>query len=305
MGGASSIPSTNYRVMSLEQDAKLAHTLIVARERLLKLRAPAQSVSCSDMFIDSTFLLELPSSLEPPASGTSIEWLRPPQIHPQLSLFGSDGPLVDDVWQGELGDCYLLSVLCMLVSRSPDSIRDLFVHPSDTSHLSLDGRYILRFYVDGALQDVEIDDRLPCLTAPSMVTRPVFAKTCSYPEAQAGIAGKVWVCLVEKAYSKLFGEGRYGGIVPGKLADAAIDLSGGIVEKRHPQKAARAAKKKAAGKSTEQQCAFFDEIFRARADGAMLAASASTPEARKRTAGIIPDHVCETMHGFPTCTTPG
>jgi hypothetical protein len=57
-------------------------------------------------------------------------------------LFASSGPSMNDVNQGYLGDCYLLSSLAEVAKQNPDIIHSMFTDNGN-------GTYGVRFYVDG------------------------------------------------------------------------------------------------------------------------------------------------------------
>ena len=239
-------------------------------------------------FVDAHFAHTLPSTLHPPGPGTSIEWLRPVEIDPDACLFGPGGPHSNDVWQGELGDCYLLTGLTSLASQAPGRVRALFedyssagATPQSYTRLAANGRYCIRFFRDGAWHSTIIDDLLPCLVVQkSGARRPLFAKGAPDGGHAGGRPSAFWAPLVEKAYAKTFGEGAYAGIVPGKIGDAMVDLTGGCVLHEHPQR------------DKKPKAPFFERAAHALADGALLATSASTPEAQKsaRQHGLMSGH---------------
>lgn len=55
------------------------------------------------------------------------------------------------------------------------------------------GFYVLKFYTNGKLNYVVIDDYIPC---DSSSNQPIFA----FP-----VGNKLWVLLIEKAWAKIFG----------------------------------------------------------------------------------------------------
>jgi len=138
------------------------------------------------------------------------EWLRPHEItnSPQLFL---DGSSAGDVCQGGLGDCYLMSALAIIASR-PDILDYIFTEKP--KYPIKRGRYVVRFFKEGAWVDIEIDDRLPC----DKNRKLVFAH-CSNPN-------EMWVPILEKSYAKLFGS--YKALEAGQTKDPLVDFTGGV-----------------------------------------------------------------------------
>ena len=241
--------------------------------------APPQLVRQST-FHDHGFAFQLPANLKDAGPGGSFQWLRPIEIDPQACLFGADGPLADDIWQGELGDCYLLTTMTVIAARVPHRIIALFPHHTSGNNLAASGRYEVAFQRDGVWSTTEIDDFLPCLVLPNGARRPLFAAGAPVGGHAGGRRTAFWAPLVEKAYAKVFGAGAYVGLVPGKLGDALIDLTCGVVSHMHPQ----------AQKQKPQL--FFEQAQAALAEGALLATSASSKEALKsgRSHGLMTNH---------------
>jgi len=106
-------------------------------------------------------------------------------------LWGPDGPLPDDIRQGDLGDCWLLAVLAGAASVDPDSIRRMIQrNPDGTFTVTFaDGE---RVTVDGEVRD------------------------------SGGHA--LWVSIIEKAYAQR--EGGYDEIDGGNANEAFDDLFG-------------------------------------------------------------------------------
>lgn len=74
---------------------------------------------------------------------------------PNCSVCANVDP--SDVQQGELADCYFLSVLNVLAER-PSIVHSLFL----TTELTNESVYALRFYVKGIWRTVIINDFIPC-----------------------------------------------------------------------------------------------------------------------------------------------
>ena len=300
---------------SVEHKAAVLRKVLYAREELLALRdlVPHAPIKHDGpLFCDPGFPLVLPQdktrNLDP---GVTIKWLRPLEIMPTATLFAAAGPSACEVWQGELGDCYLLGALSALAAGAPDAVRSLFISPKHT--LAPDGCCKIQLFANSEWHVVIIDDRLPCLVTSNGIARPMFCKPTSLEDQkrllQSGGSTPVpfWAALLEKAYAKLFGHGEYSSIVPGNLSDALIDLSGGFTMRMHPHAAANGmssfaavptTKPKKGNKQTkpslaERQAAFFDRACRAHEEGDVLCAYVGlTPEGRKaaKKANLLTDH---------------
>ena len=101
-------------------------------------------------------------------------------------LFGANGPSMNDIDQGDLGDCYFLSSLAEVAQQNPDIISSMFTSNGN-------GTYGVRFYVDGAAEYVTVNNSL----------------------ADGGnifnYGPDIWASLAEKAYAQL----QTGGAVTG------------------------------------------------------------------------------------------
>lgn len=111
-----------------------------------------------------------------------------------------------DVKQGNLGNCYFLSVLSGLAEQ-PKLIRRLFV----SNETNAFGCYCIWLCYDGEWTQIIIDDQIPCMQE----TGPCFSRTDG---------NELWVTLIEKAYAKIFG--AYDKIESGLSGHAMRDLTG-------------------------------------------------------------------------------
>jgi hypothetical protein len=118
--------------------------------------------------------------------------------HPQTSsayayasgqLFGSKGPRYQDVRQGELGDCWLMSALGEIALRAPQDLRKMFIYNGDQT-------WTVRFYVNGQPTYVTVDRYLPTNGAGQFVYANLGQSVNNPKEA-------LWVALAEKAYAQL------------------------------------------------------------------------------------------------------
>ena len=114
---------------------------------------------------------------------------------------------MDDVIQGQLGDCYFLSSVTNL-SKFPGLIRKMF----KTETTNKDGFYEIIFIIDGKPQIVIVDDYLP---VNKKNKRPVYAQSKG---------NEIWVMLLEKAWAKV--NGGYANIISGLPSEAIEFLTG-------------------------------------------------------------------------------
>ena len=93
-------------------------------------------------------------------------------------LFGANGPSMNDINQGDLGDCYVMASLAEVAEQNPDIISSMFTSNGN-------GTYGVCFYVDGTAEYVTVNNLL----------------------ADGGSifnsASDIWACLAEKAYAQL------------------------------------------------------------------------------------------------------
>lgn len=113
--------------------------------------------------------------------------------------------LTEDVKQGELGDCYFLSVLAAL-AEDPRRIRDLFPNVE----VSKNGCYIIKCYIHGEPREIVIDDHFPC----KEVNGEMYLAFSHINEKTQN----VWPLLLEKAWAKI--NLNYENIIAGNASEA-------------------------------------------------------------------------------------
>jgi hypothetical protein len=137
----------------------------------------------------------------------NIVWIRASEC-PGASLLGAKiAP--EDVLEGELDDCYLVSALTLLALQ-PSLVRSLFNLAASNKE---EGRYCVCLWRQGERLEIQVDDRIPCHVS---TRTPVFARC-------RGATG-FWVQIVEKAFAKLYGS--YSSLAGGNTAEALHDLTG-------------------------------------------------------------------------------
>ena len=125
----------------------------------------------------------------------------------KLNVFKDTRDLPSDVVQGELGDCYFLSVLAAF-AEEPKIIADLI----DPKGKGSDGAFTANVIIHGEPVTVVVDDEFPVANDIKL--------------AFAGInenSGNIWPLILEKAWAKC--NKSYEDIIPGNSADAFEFLS--------------------------------------------------------------------------------
>ncbi|KAM9127139.1 calpain-10 isoform 3-T4 [Pangshura tecta] len=144
-----------------------------------------------------------------------ISWLRPQEICSAPRLF-SDNPQEVQVKQGILGDCWFLCA-CVALQKSKYLLTKVIPpgQPSWTDE-TYTGCFTCQVWQFGHWVEVTIDDRLPCLRG----------KLCF---SQCQTEDVFWLPLLEKVYAKV--HGSYEQLWAGQVADALVDLTGGLAER--------------------------------------------------------------------------
>lgn len=153
----------------------------------------------ANLFRDAAFPAAPRSIGSEPMGGVRPEdaaWIRPAFLHPEgepIELFNGIDP--NDIMQGALGDCWLLSAISA-IAEFPSFVEDnLFV----TKEMSPIGKYELRIYDAslGRFKVVTVDDQIPC-GPPKWwePPRPLFAQPQQH---------ELYVLIIEKCFAKLAG----------------------------------------------------------------------------------------------------
>ncbi|MGD1015270.1 MAG: C2 family cysteine protease [Roseiarcus sp.] len=146
-----------------------------------------------------------PNPPPPPRENASYETFTTP-------LYGSTGaPVLNDIAQGDDGDCELMASLEEMVVNSPRSIESMIVNDGG-------GDYGVRFYVGGDEMWVTVNSALP-----------VYDGSLVYNNAYNSNNPALWADLVEKAYAQLSATGLIGhpaGVVGQTPADSYANING-------------------------------------------------------------------------------
>ncbi|KAM9316884.1 calpain-13-like [Gastrophryne carolinensis] len=148
--------------------------------------------------------------LLPPEKLLSIKWKRPTEIQsdPQFMV---DGASIFDIMQGEIGDCWVLSVVGALTLHR--KFLENVVPKDQEFGNKYAGIFHFRFWQFGEWVDVVVDDRLPMLNG-------------KYLSVQPRTSNEFWPSLLEKAYAKL--RGSYQNLHWGFISEALVDFTGGV-----------------------------------------------------------------------------
>uniref|UniRef100_A0ABM5G433 Calpain-10 n=1 Tax=Pogona vitticeps TaxID=103695 RepID=A0ABM5G433_9SAUR len=165
-----------------------------------------------------------------------ICWLRPQEICSLPRLF-SDDHYEWQVKQGMLGDCWFLCA-CAALQKSKYLLAKV-IPPGQPSWGAENyrGCFTCRVWQFGHWVEVTIDDRLPC----------IGGKLCF---SQCQTEDVFWLPLLEKAYAKV--HGSYEHLWAGQVADALVDLTGGLAERWALKDPARSTEKERASKVLEK-----------------------------------------------------
>lgn len=145
----------------------------------------------------------------------SASWIRLSDIFKgqSISLYGTGiNPL--DIEQGELGNCYFLSVASSL-AQYPARIKRLIQVDPDSARI---GIYSVLLCNSGVWLETIIDDKFPCMVYGNTF-RVAFNKSSN---------GNVWGMILEKAWAKIIG--GYCSISSGTCSEGMHLLTGAPVE---------------------------------------------------------------------------
>eukprot|EP00826_Nyctotherus_ovalis_P012553 TRINITY_DN1332_c0_g2_i1.p1 TRINITY_DN1332_c0_g2~~TRINITY_DN1332_c0_g2_i1.p1 ORF type:complete len:790 (+),score=282.59 TRINITY_DN1332_c0_g2_i1:141-2510(+) len=139
----------------------------------------------------------------------SFPWLSVKSIFKGAAkIYGSFS--CDDVQQGALGDCYLLSAIAA-VAEFPARIEELFIQ----REVNKAGCYVVKLFLCGQYVNVAVDDFFPVNTK----KEPAFV---------GAKANELWVMLIEKAWAKI--HGSYASIAAGDSRESFSALTGAPVK---------------------------------------------------------------------------
>ncbi|CAF0703089.1 unnamed protein product [Brachionus calyciflorus] len=140
-----------------------------------------------------------------------IQWLSPEYVrtHPSeqsLKWNVYNDPKFNDIKQGLLGNCWLLSGLAVILEQ-PELLRRIII----TKDYCPQGCYQVRLCKNGEWQTVILDDMFPCDQNGQLIYSQASRK-------------QLWVPLIEKAMAKL--NGSYESLIAGQTVEGLSALTG-------------------------------------------------------------------------------
>lgn len=115
---------------------------------------------------------------------------------------------VDDIHQGDLGNCYFMSGVAAL-AEFPKRVESCFV----TREANEEGKYIVRLFDDGVWKDVPLDDNFPW-----------DGKKFNFSHSKGHKENEIWVHLLEKGWAKICGS--YAKSIAGNEYESLTALTG-------------------------------------------------------------------------------
>jgi hypothetical protein len=116
------------------------------------------------------------------------------------TLFGAGGPTYKDVYQGEIGDCWLMASLAETATRDPAIIQSMFIYDGTAVENGQTAQiWTVRFYDNGTPEYVTVNNLLPEVSGQFYYAN--FQQNINNP------GSVLWVALAEKAYAELCGSG--------------------------------------------------------------------------------------------------
>ena len=120
-----------------------------------------------------------------------VGWCRVEELfYSENYCIFSNGIAIEDIVQGDLGNCYFLSAIGALC-KYPKLLENLFLFKEKTK----ENMYGIYFYINGLKKLVLIDDYLPCISEQGY-KRFIMGKSEE---------NEIWVSLIEKAFAKING----------------------------------------------------------------------------------------------------
>jgi len=140
----------------------------------------------------------------------NLQWMRAEELDSvERPTVFADGTDPNDIKQGNIGDCWLLSALSVMTQRQQDFL-NIFI----SKEHSKAGVYSVNFWKNGERVNVLVDSFFPATSS----ARAAFASSKDPNE--------LWVMILEKAYAKL--HRTYEAIESGFVDQALVDLSGAV-----------------------------------------------------------------------------
>jgi hypothetical protein len=126
-----------------------------------------------------------------------------------------NGAAYSDVFQGAVGDCYLVASLAEVAYRNASQITNMFI-------VNGDGTYTVRFRQGSTAHYVTVDAYLPTYSNG-------MAMYAGYGLMYNNASGELWVALAEKAYVQLHEMGWVRSGLPGNGQNSYAAIEGGYI----------------------------------------------------------------------------
>jgi hypothetical protein len=165
--------------------------------------------------------LNAPKIADPKVTSTTFKYHN----FSSQPIFGAGGPSIDDIAQGQTGDCYCLATLASVAKIDPTRIEQSIVSLGD-------GTYAVQFFKNGVPTYERVDADLA--TYSWSATTPAYVNF--------GHDGSIWAPLIEKAFCYFRkGLNSYASIGSGMMSEVYADLGVSGVSALSPSNAADAA----------------------------------------------------------------
>jgi hypothetical protein len=128
-----------------------------------------------------------------------------------LPLFSAGGPVITDINQGSVGDCYLLAALGETALQDPSYIQNMIQENPN-------GTYSVKFTINGVSDYVTVNNQLP-----------IYNSVGNYVYDYGGSSGRAndWSALIEKAYVQYEAQTETYSGSNGLHSNAYADIGGG------------------------------------------------------------------------------
>ena len=156
-----------------------------------------------------------------------ILWERAWDVLPEAELYLEE-PSVQDVMQGQIGNCWLKAAIASL-AENPQAVIDLYVNTGNMQ--SEVGMYGVNLFVLGHPMTILVDDYLPVIRTEAgllWLGRAITGKLTDEKKtifSKARDKGSLWVLILEKVFAKRYG--NYQHLESGDPADGMRALTGG------------------------------------------------------------------------------
>ena len=133
------------------------------------------------------------------------------------TLFGSGGPSYKDIYQGQMGDCWLMASFGATAANAPSLIESMFTDDGTQTENGVQVHvWTVRFYDNGVATYLSVDNELPTVGGQFFFANQGQSATNS--------SNVLWAGLLEKAYAQLSASGWN----QRPQADAYDSLNGGL-----------------------------------------------------------------------------